>query len=67
MASPPLGLSSSEMRGHLRDQLTRWHNNSIAVKPILARYPNMQIVGDCRYVESPFINQLKTLPVRLHG
>jgi len=42
MASPPLGLSSSEMRGHLRDQLTRWHNNSIAVKPILARYPNLQ-------------------------
>ena len=42
MASRPLGLSSSEMRGHLRDQLTRWHNNSIAVKPILARYPNLQ-------------------------
>jgi hypothetical protein len=30
------------MRGHLRDQLTLWHNNSISVKPILARYPNLQ-------------------------
>jgi hypothetical protein len=25
----------------------------------------MELVGETRYVESPFINQLKTLPVRL--
>jgi cytochrome P450 len=37
----------------------------IMLEEILGRYPNMQIAGDCRYVESPFINQLKTLPVRL--
>ena len=31
----------------------------------LKRWPNMAITGDMSYVESPFINQLKTLPVRL--
>jgi cholest-4-en-3-one 26-monooxygenase len=31
----------------------------------LKRWPNMEIIGDCKYAESPFINQLKTLPVRL--
>ncbi len=31
----------------------------------LARYPEMQLVGDTIYAESAFINQLKTLPVRL--
>jgi cholest-4-en-3-one 26-monooxygenase len=31
----------------------------------LARYPEMSIDGRCTYVESGFINQLKTLPVRL--
>jgi cholest-4-en-3-one 26-monooxygenase len=31
----------------------------------LARYPEMSIDGKCTYVESGFINQLKTLPVRL--
>jgi cholest-4-en-3-one 26-monooxygenase len=31
----------------------------------LARYPNISIDGTPRYVESPFVNQLKTLPVRL--
>jgi len=31
----------------------------------LKRYPEMTIAGTPEYVESPFINQLKTLPVRL--
>ena len=31
----------------------------------LKRYPEMEIAGLPQYVESPFINQLKTLPVRL--
>jgi hypothetical protein len=35
------------------------------LEEILARYPNMEIAGESRYVESPFINQLKALPVRL--
>jgi cholest-4-en-3-one 26-monooxygenase len=33
----------------------------------LARYPQMRIDGPPRAVESPFANQLKTLPVRLAG
>jgi cholest-4-en-3-one 26-monooxygenase len=33
----------------------------------LARFPDMQIAGRPSMVESGFINQLKTLPVRLHG
>jgi len=32
----------------------------------LARFPEMQLIEDPRYVESPFVNQLKTLRVRLH-
>ncbi|MCW2967413.1 MAG: Cytochrome [Solirubrobacteraceae bacterium] len=31
----------------------------------LARFPDIAIDGDANYVESPFVNQLKTLPVRL--
>jgi cytochrome P450 len=31
----------------------------------LRRYPRMQIAGTPLYVESPFVNQLKTLPVTL--
>jgi cytochrome P450 len=31
----------------------------------LGRYPKMQIAGTPLYVESPFVNQLKTLPVTL--
>ena len=31
----------------------------------LARYPAMELAGRPLYAESPFINQLKTLPVRL--
>src|SRR3954467_5234301 len=37
----------------------------ILIEETLARYPAMEIVGEPRYAESPFINQLKTLPVRL--
>src|SRR3954452_7445601 len=37
----------------------------IMLEETLKRYPNMQIVGQCRFAESPFINQLKALPVVL--
>jgi cytochrome P450 len=33
----------------------------------LARYPSMELAGTPLFAESPFINQLKTLPVRLAG
>jgi cytochrome P450 len=42
----------------------------ILIEETLARYPDIEIdgaVGGPSYVESPFINQLKTLPVRLNG
>jgi cytochrome P450 len=35
------------------------------IEETLARFPDIAIDGDCSYVESPFVNQLKTLPVRL--
>ena len=31
----------------------------------LARYPNMELAGEPTWVVSTFVNQLKTLPVRL--
>jgi cytochrome P450 len=37
----------------------------ILVEETLRRFPDIQIAGTPRYVESPFANQLKTLPVRL--
>jgi cytochrome P450 len=37
----------------------------ILIEETLARFPDMQIAGTPQYVESPFANQLKTLPVRL--
>src|SRR3954469_13908539 len=37
----------------------------IMLEEMLARYPNVQVTGKSVFVESPFINQLKTLPVRL--
>jgi cytochrome P450 len=37
----------------------------IMLEETLARYPHMQLAGSPSYVESPFINQLKLLPVRL--
>jgi cholest-4-en-3-one 26-monooxygenase len=33
----------------------------------LARYPSMSIGGEPQFAESPFVNQLKTLPVRLNA
>jgi cholest-4-en-3-one 26-monooxygenase len=37
----------------------------LMVEETLKRFPEMEIDGEPLYVESPFINQLKTLPVRL--
>jgi len=37
----------------------------ILIEETLARYPHMELAGRPAYAESPFINQLKTLPVRL--
>jgi cytochrome P450 len=37
----------------------------ILFEETLARYPAMELTGTPEYAESPFINQLKTLPVRL--
>jgi len=37
----------------------------ILIEETLARFPDMEIAGTPRYVESGFANQLKTLPVRL--
>jgi cholest-4-en-3-one 26-monooxygenase len=38
----------------------------ILIEETLARYPRIRIAGRPRYVESPFANQLKTLPVTLN-
>jgi cholest-4-en-3-one 26-monooxygenase len=38
---------------------------NVLLEETLARYPQMEIAGRPTYVESGFINQLKTLPVRL--
>ena len=37
----------------------------ILLEETLARYPAMELAGAPLYTESPFVNQLKTLPVRL--
>jgi cytochrome P450 len=37
----------------------------VMIEETLKRYPRMEIAGAPTYVESPFINQLKALPVRL--
>jgi cholest-4-en-3-one 26-monooxygenase len=37
----------------------------ILLEETLKRYPAMEVDGTPAYVESPFLNQLKTLPVRL--
>jgi len=37
----------------------------ILIEETLKRFPAMEIIGEARFAESPFINQLKTLPVRL--
>jgi cholest-4-en-3-one 26-monooxygenase len=40
---------------------------NVLFEETLARYPDVALAGTPVYVESPFINQLKTLPVRLNG
>src|SRR3954465_6954502 len=37
----------------------------ILLEETLRRYPTMSIAGEPAFAESPFVNQLKTLPVRL--
>jgi cholest-4-en-3-one 26-monooxygenase len=37
----------------------------ILFEETLRRFPAMEMIGDPAFVESPFVNQLKTLPVRL--
>jgi len=37
----------------------------ILLEETLARFPDIEPAGTPQYVESPFVNQLKTLPVRL--
>ena len=37
----------------------------ILLEQTLARYPKIELAGTPEFAESPFINQLKTLPVRL--
>jgi cytochrome P450 len=39
----------------------------VLIEETLKRYPNIAIDGDPRHVESLFINQLKSLPVRLNA
>ena len=39
----------------------------ILIEETLRRYPQIALDGRPEFVESPFINQLKTLPVRLQG
>ncbi len=38
---------------------------NVLLEETLKRYPAMELDGDTVYAESPFINQLKILPVRL--
>jgi cytochrome P450 len=40
---------------------------SVLFEETLRRYPRMKIAGTPMFVESPFVNQLKTLPVSLLG
>src|SRR3954468_23090287 len=37
----------------------------VMLEEVLARYPNLEMTGKTVFVESPFINQLKSLPLRL--
>ncbi len=39
----------------------------VLTEETLARYPRMEIAGEPKFVESPFANQLKTLPVELNA
>ena len=37
----------------------------IMIEETLTRFPSMELAAEPKYAESPFLNQLKTLPVRL--
>jgi cytochrome P450 len=37
----------------------------ILIEETLKRFPDVAIDGEPKFVENPFVNQLKTLPVRL--
>jgi len=39
----------------------------VMIEETLKRYPEIRMEGPHAYAESPFVNQLKTLPVRLHA
>jgi cytochrome P450 len=39
----------------------------VLIEETLARYPNMELAGQPKFAESAFLNQLKTLPVRLRA
>jgi cytochrome P450 len=39
----------------------------VLLEETLKRYPHIELAGTPQYAESPFINQLKTLPARLNG
>ena len=39
----------------------------VLLEETLARYPAMELDGEPQFAVSPFINQLKTLPVRLNA
>ena len=39
----------------------------VMIEETLKRFPQMRMEGPHAYAESPFVNQLKTLPVRLHA
>src|SRR3954453_2884394 len=39
----------------------------ILIEETLKRFPRMELAGPTAFAESPFINQLKTLPVRLNA
>lgn len=39
----------------------------ILLEETLKRFPAMEMVGQPAFVQSPFLNQLKTLPVRLRA
>ena len=57
-SAPAAGTSASAPR-------SRGSSCAILFEETLKRYPEMEIAGQPQYAESPFINQLKTLPVKL--
>ena len=52
------------LRGGRASLLLLRSRGRILFEETLARYPEMEFAGEPVFVESPFINQLKTLPVR---